>query len=127
MKPGKPCRSMTERAQEYLDYRRNLGYRLDGLDRHLLQFARWADDRGYRGPVTTALAMQWATIPATAKPYHARRLTAVRCFARYCVLFDPATERWAVLVSQLNDALTHAASSRSASTSYKILKLGQPS
>jgi integrase len=92
MKSATTHRSMSARAQEYLDYRRNLGYRLDGPARHLLQFARWADDRGYRGPVTTALAMQWATLPATAKPYHARRLTAVRCFARYCALFDPATE-----------------------------------
>lgn len=84
---------MMERAQTYLEYRRALGYRLEVSGRQLLHFARWADDLGYRGPVTTALALQWATLPTeTPKSYHARRLTVVRCFARYCALFDSTTE-----------------------------------
>ena len=93
MKTARTQRFLVGRAQEYLDYRRALGYRLEGIDRLLLQFANWADDLGHRGPITTALALQWATLPTqTPKCYHARRLTVVRCFARYCALFDAATE-----------------------------------
>jgi len=36
----KQC-SMLERAQEYLNYRRALGYRLQSDGEKLLQFARW--------------------------------------------------------------------------------------
>lgn len=85
--------TLSERAQAYLDYRRSLGYRMESDARLVVQFARWVDDLGHRGPITIALALRWATLPAqAAKTYHAHRLTAVRCFARYCALFEPATE-----------------------------------
>ena len=89
----KPRPTLSERAQAYLDYRRSLGYRMDSDGKLVLKFARWVDELGHRGPITTELALRWATLPTqAAKTYQAHRLTAVRCFARYCALFDPATE-----------------------------------
>ncbi len=93
MRTVKWPRTFWQRAHQYLDHRRALGYRMQRDGQMLLLFARWADDLGHRGPVTVALALQWATLPAqAAKTYHAHRLTVVRCFARYCALFDPDTE-----------------------------------
>jgi integrase len=84
---------MIERAEGYLRYRRALGYQLNRDGKMLLDFARYADAQGHRGPLTVTLALQWATLPAqAAKRYHAHRLTVVRGFARYCALFEPTTE-----------------------------------
>jgi integrase len=85
--------SMVDLVDEYLDYRRRLGFLLRIEGRMLLAFARYADRSGHRGPLTTELAVRWARLPAGASPlYQARRLEVVRCFARHRAIFDPATE-----------------------------------
>ena len=84
---------MVRLVEEYLDYRRRLGYQLRIEGQMLLEFARYADRSGHCGPLTTELAVRWARLPAEAAPlYQARRLEVVRCFARYRAVFDPATE-----------------------------------
>jgi hypothetical protein len=84
---------MVNLVEEYLEYRRRLGYRLLIEGQILLGFARYADRSGHRGPLTTELAARWARLPAEAAPlYQARRLEVVRCFARHRAIFDPATE-----------------------------------
>src|SRR5262249_25923827 len=84
---------MVNLVEEYLVYRRRLGYLLRAEGQMLLEFARYADRLGRRGPLTTELALRWARLPAEAAPlYQARRLEVVRCFARYRAIFDPATE-----------------------------------
>jgi integrase len=85
--------SMVDLAQEYLDYRRRLGFQLCTEGKMLLAFARHADRAGHRGPLTTELAVGWARLPAETTPlYQARRLQVVRGFARYRAIFEPATE-----------------------------------
>jgi integrase len=84
---------MTTFAEEYLAYRRGLGYALQGDGQLLLRFAAYADRTGHRGPLTTELAVRWARLPREASPvYWARRLAVIRGFARYRALFDPDTE-----------------------------------
>jgi len=86
-------RTMTAWAKEYLDHRRKLGYRLHIEGQQLLRFAGWADHTGHRGPVTTDLALRWATLPKNGAPlYWARRLEVVRGLARYQAIFDPDTQ-----------------------------------
>lgn len=86
-------RSMVELVEEYLDYRRRLGFQLRIEGQMLLEFARYADRTGHSGPLTTELAARWARLPVNAAPlYQARRLEVVRCFARYRAIFDPETE-----------------------------------
>jgi len=84
---------MVHLVEEYLDYRRRLGFQLHIVGQMLLEFARYADRVGHSGPLTTELAVRWARLPVGASPlYQARRLEVVRCFARHRAIFDPATE-----------------------------------
>lgn len=85
--------TMSELAQDYLVFKRNCGYQMRGEGAELLLFARYADQTGHRGPVTTEIAVRWAKLPETADPvYWARRYEVVRRFAKYRFLFDPHTE-----------------------------------
>jgi integrase len=84
---------MVKLAQEYLAYRRSLGVELRSAGPVLLQFARYADRRGHRGPLTAQLAIRWAGLPRHASRVHlARRLNIVRCFAKYRAIFDRAAQ-----------------------------------
>src|SRR5258708_24328102 len=84
---------MVHLVEEYLNYRRRLGYQLRIVGQMLLEFARYADRVGHSVPLTTELAVRWARLPIGASPlYQARRLEVVRCFARHRAIFDPATE-----------------------------------
>lgn len=70
--------TMVVRVDEYLSVRRALGYALTIEGQELLRFARFADREGYQGPVTTALALRWATLPQDCdRRYWARRLDIV--------------------------------------------------
>jgi integrase len=84
---------MVDRVNEYLTYRRALGYQLRTQGQMLQSFARYADESGHRGPVTTELALRWARLPQqAARLYQARRLEVVRTLARYLVPREPDTE-----------------------------------
>jgi site-specific recombinase XerD len=73
-------RNMVDQVEEYLVFRRSLGYAL-------------GTDVGHHGSVTKTLATQWAKLPEGAHPsYWARRLHAVRQFAKYAALYDETTE-----------------------------------
>lgn len=85
--------TMARLAQDYLAYRRGLGFKLEGAGRLLLRFAAYLDQKGHRGPLTTELVLHWVRLPADASPvYLQARLLAVRGFARYRAIFDPGTE-----------------------------------
>jgi integrase len=89
----KKRKTMTALANEYLRHRRKLGYQLHISGKMLLNFARWADRIGHRGPLTVDLAVRWARLPKNASPtYWAHRLEVVRGFAKYRAMLDPATE-----------------------------------
>jgi integrase len=79
-------------VRRYLAHRRSMGYLL--CEGHLLlDFARFKDSAAPDRPLTTALALQWATsIPTNRRATHANRLSMVRSFARYCALLDPRTQ-----------------------------------
>ena len=62
---------MLTRAEEYLRYRRALGYALRIEGGLLLNFARFADQEGHRGPLTCHLATHWARLPAKADRLYA--------------------------------------------------------
>jgi integrase len=85
--------TITARVNAYLDDRRQAGFALRIEGEQLGRFARFAEQRGHRGPLTTKLAVQWAT--DAKHPTHltaARRLEVLRPFARYCQQFDGVSE-----------------------------------
>lgn len=85
--------SMVKLVEEYLQYRRALGYALRIEGGMLRNFARFADESGHRGPLTTELAIRWARLPANAdRLYWARRIELLITFGRYCKTFDGRTE-----------------------------------
>jgi integrase len=80
-------------VEEYLSVRRGLGFALETPAWLLRDFARYADAVGHQGPLSTELAVRWALASRSSDPAQAvRRLGAVRQFARYRALLDPATE-----------------------------------
>ena len=85
--------TMLARAQEYLAFRRTLGFTLGTLGQEVLLFARWADRTGHAGPLTTELIVRWAQqTPRRSPAYWAWRFHAVRLFAQHRALSDPQTE-----------------------------------
>jgi integrase len=80
-------------VDEYVTIRRGLGFGLDTPRWLLRSFARFAEQTGHQGPLTTDLAVRWALTSRSRDPAQAvRRLSAVRAFAQHCALFDAATE-----------------------------------
>jgi len=85
--------SMLNKVEQYLQFRRSLGYQLRVEGQQLQQFAAFVDAQGHHGPLTTELAVRWARLPTDAdRLYWARRLEVVRCFARYLAATEPGTE-----------------------------------
>lgn len=79
-------------AQQYLAVRRALGYKLRHHTWWLPDFVSFLAAHG-SSVITTELAVKWARQPADASPgWWAKRLTAVRQFARYHQAFDPRTQ-----------------------------------
>jgi len=80
--------TMTELAQDYLKFKRNCGYQMRGEGTELLLFACYADQIGYRGPITTKIVVRWAKRTKSTEPvYWARRYDVVRRLKQ--ISFDP--------------------------------------
>ena len=85
--------SMVSLVEDYLDYRRQLGFALVSQAKRLLGFARFADQTGHQGPITEELALRWAcSSKRNTSLTRAGRLQILRPFAKYRWQFDPATE-----------------------------------
>lgn len=85
--------TMHARVRAYLAHRRKLGFLLCKQAYHLWAFARFADKLDPAQPLTTALALQWATsVGHNRCGYHAMRYQSVRNLARYLAALDPRTE-----------------------------------
>jgi integrase len=80
-------------AERYIAERRVMGFGLRGVDKRLLAFARFADSRGPRGPLTVSIAVDWARAATRPTPLTwGRRLEIVRPFAAWLRQHDPRTE-----------------------------------
>lgn len=84
--------TMVCRVNDYLRLRRSLGFQMRTQEEILLRFARYLDRSRHRGPLTTELALDWANRPHLSQSTRAKRLSAVRCFARYMAVRDGKTE-----------------------------------
>lgn len=80
-------------VEEYLAFRRGLGFQLKSPAWYLRAFARYAEQVGHRGPITLDLATRWALASRSRDPAQAaRRLAIIRSFARHRALINPETE-----------------------------------
>ena len=79
-------------AEDYLQMRRALGYKLESQGQLLFAFIAYLE-RAQAATVTIELAVAWASEPAGADPvWWSKRLSVVRQFARYLQTIDPACE-----------------------------------
>ena len=86
-------RTMVQQARAYLQYRRALGFELRFSGKLLIQFAKFVDRSGWRGPLTTDLILRWVNLPkSAAQSYKANRLSIARSFARYLAARDGQTQ-----------------------------------
>jgi len=89
----KKQKTMVSQVKEYISYKRKLGFQLQTGTGRLLNFAKYADKSGHTGPVTTELALKWASLTQKAsQPCLAQRLGIIRRFAKYQAIFFPETE-----------------------------------
>jgi site-specific recombinase XerD len=84
--------TLTEAIEDYVRLRHDLAFKLAQTERLLHDFASFMENQ--EAPfITIEQALQWATSPAHAHPaYWAKRLSAIRLFARYRSATDPRTE-----------------------------------
>src|SRR3970282_288139 len=84
--------TLRKASQEYLELRRNLGFKLRGRDGALGSFVTFAE-REKVSYITTDLAVRWAKQPSHVQPATwASRLGMVRGFAVWRSATDPRTE-----------------------------------
>ncbi len=84
--------TLRQAVQEYVQMRRDLGFKLHEAGKGLVDFMRFMEQHR-ASHITQALALAWAQQPSHAQPAHwAQRLTFVRGFARYRSAIDPRTQ-----------------------------------
>ena len=87
-----PPPSFLDLVEEYLTFRRGLGFALESRSWMLRDFGRYSDRTGHQGSLTIDLQMQWALSTQSSDPAHAAvRLSTIRRFAQHRALADPAT------------------------------------
>jgi integrase len=81
-------------VQRYLKERRQLGFAMTSPATELMRFARFADARGHKGPLTRELQLEWARqhVRRTSTVTAARRIEILRPFAAYYRQFEVNTE-----------------------------------
>jgi integrase/recombinase XerD len=84
--------TLRQAVRDYLDMRRNLGFKLRAAGKGLLDFVTFMEQ--HRATyVTQVLALAWAQQPSNVLPAHrAQRLSFVRGFARHRSATDPRTQ-----------------------------------
>jgi integrase len=84
--------TLRQASEQYLQLRRNLGYKLSGVSCLLQNFVAFAERQG-ASHVTTDLALRWAQQPSGVQPVTwASRLRVVRRFAVWLSASDRRTE-----------------------------------
>ena len=80
---------LARQVEEYITYKRSLGYKITIEAGELRRFAAFAGTIGHKGSLTTELAMRWASLnPDYSRFYMARRLETVHTFTKYIAAFD---------------------------------------
>jgi site-specific recombinase XerD len=84
---------LTRQVEEYISYKRSLGYKITVEAEELRRFSAFAETVGHAGSLTNELAMRWASLKSNySRFYMARRLETVHTFAKYISAFDPCAQ-----------------------------------
>ncbi|MEN6536332.1 MAG: tyrosine-type recombinase/integrase [Bryobacteraceae bacterium] len=86
-------KTLTDWIDDYLGYRRGMGFRLPYVEWILREFARFADWHGYRGVLRRQWAEEFAYAPqGVASAYHVRRLAILHDFAKFWNSYEARVE-----------------------------------
>jgi integrase/recombinase XerC len=86
-------KTLSQAVDFYLDTRRQFGFALVQTGVELRSLARYAEQSGHTGPLTSSLAIRWAQEPQRCqRGYWALRLAIVRRFAQFWQAYDSRTE-----------------------------------
>ncbi|MFP3607354.1 integrase, partial [Paraburkholderia sp. SIMBA_053] len=78
-------KSLMQWIDDYLAVRRQAGFALKAEGEQLRHFARFAQQIGHKGSLTTQLAVRWASSSVGGRRLTAaRRIELLRPFAKYC-------------------------------------------
>lgn len=81
---------ITLQIEEYISYKRSLGYEIKIEAQELRRFASYTRSIDYNGSLTTDLAMEWSSLNKSySRWYMSRRLETIHTFAVYISAFDP--------------------------------------
>ena len=84
--------TLRQAVREYLDMRRNLGFKLQEAGKGLLDFVTFMEQHR-AAYITQVLALAWAQQPSTVRPAHwAKRLSFVRDLRVIAAQTDPRTQ-----------------------------------
>jgi len=84
--------TMPQKVEAYLKQRRHAGLALRVIGSQLKSFARFAEDRGHRGPLSLDLVLAWAQASEQPSPRTAAgRLAQLRPFTQFCHRLDPTS------------------------------------
>ena len=84
-------KSMIDWVEEYVNYRRSLGFQLQIDESELIRFAKYVDEIQHRGPLTTEILLSWVQ-KAKSTNFQHRRFETVCSFAGYVSIYIPETE-----------------------------------
>lgn len=81
---------ITRQVEEYIEYKRSLGYIIKIEAQELRRFAKYTKSIDYNGSINVDLAVRWASLSENySQLYMARRLETLYTFAVYISAFDP--------------------------------------
>lgn len=84
---------ISKQIEEYIVYKRSLGYMIKIESQELRHFAKYTREIGYNGSITAELSLQWASLGDNfTRKYMARRLETLHTFAAYISAFDPEAQ-----------------------------------
>jgi len=85
-------KSMLEIVDDYIHYKRDLGFVFGTSAFDLRSFAKFADEYAFGMPLTVTLAIRWATTSQAGNKRHICLIKALKPFAKYLCTIDSRTE-----------------------------------
>lgn len=86
-------KTLLDWVNEYVTRRQSLGFQMETERGELVRFAHYVTESGNQGPVTQNVFLAWLHCsPHASRTYQARRLAALRSFAKYLAIYEPSTE-----------------------------------
>lgn len=80
---------ISQQVEEYILYKRSLGYLIKIESAELRRFAVYTISIGHNSSLSSTIAIQWASLkPTYSRWYMSRRLETIRTFAKYICVFD---------------------------------------